>query len=130
MKVFNACALVIRRRYAAFLIYLVIFTALSVVMTSMSVQQNDQTFNRTKTAVAVVDRDGGSPLSQGLIAYLAQNADLKELPDDKEALQDALFFRQVSYILVIPAGFSADFAAGGSMRWSRPPSPVPPPAPI
>lgn len=52
MKVFNACALVIRRRYAAFLIYLVIFTALSVVMTSMSVQQNDQTFNRTKTAVA------------------------------------------------------------------------------
>ena len=33
MKVFNACALVIRRRYAAFLIYLVIFTALSVVMT-------------------------------------------------------------------------------------------------
>ena len=116
MKVFNACALVIRRRYAAFLIYLVIFTALSVVMTSMSVQQNDQTFNRTKTAVAVVDRDGGSPLSQGLIAYLAQNADLKELPDDKEALQDALFFRQVSYILVIPAGFSADFAAGGSMR--------------
>lgn len=116
MKVFNACALVIRRRYAAFLIYLVIFTALSVVMTSMSVQQNDQTFNRTKTAVAVVDRDDGSPLSQGLIAYLAQNADLKELPDDKEALQDALFFRQVSYILVIPAGFSADFAAGGSMR--------------
>lgn len=116
MKVFNACALVIRRRYAAFLIYLVIFTALSVVMTSMSVQQNDQTFNRTKTAVAVVDRDGGSPLSQGVIAYLAQNADLKELPDDKEALQDALFFRQVSYILVIPAGFSADFAAGGSMR--------------
>ena len=95
MKVFNACALVIRRRYAAFLIYLVIFTALSVVMTSMSVQQNDQTFNRTKTAVAVVDRDGGSPLSQGLIAYLAQNADLKELPDDKEALQDALF--SVSY---------------------------------
>ena len=27
MKVFNACALVIRRRYAAFLIYLVIFIA-------------------------------------------------------------------------------------------------------
>ena len=130
MKVFNACALVIRRRYAAFLIYLVIFTALSVVMTSMSVQQNDQTFNRTKTAVAVVDRDDGSPLSQGLIAYLAQNADLKELPDDKEALQDALFSARSLTSWSSPPASPPTLRRADPCGWSRPPSPVPPPAPI
>ena len=29
-----------------------------------------------------------------------------ELPDDTETLQDAIYYRNVSYILIVPDGFS------------------------
>ena len=115
MRVFNACCKVIRRRAAALLIYLVIFLTLSIVLTSFSTSENSTDFSGTKTKVAVINRDGESGLVKGLKGYLSENAEIIPLEDQKEEMQDALFNDAVDYILIIPQGFSKDFAAGGNM---------------
>lgn len=115
MKVFSTCCKVMRRHWAALSIYLVIFLTLSVVMTSFSSQQQTSSFSQTKTKVAVLNRDGEASLAQSLADYVADNTELVELPDEKEALQDALFFQAVDYILTIPQGYSSAFMSDAAL---------------
>lgn len=106
MKVFNGCCKVLLRHINAVLIYLILFMALSVVMTSLSFEQRTDSYEGTRTTLAIINRDRqDSPLLQGLSSYLAENTQVTELPDEKEAMQDALFFHAADYILIIPEGF-------------------------
>jgi hypothetical protein len=69
-------------------------------------------FEPTRIPVAVINRDSDGQLAQGLVDYLGQTSRLVPYPDDPEKLQDALFFRNVEYIAIIPAGFSDAFMSG------------------
>lgn len=106
MRVFNGCCKVMLRHINAVLIYLILFVALSVLMTSLSFEQRTDRYEETRTTLAIINRDRqDSALLQGLSRYLAANTQITELPDDKEAMQDALFFHAADYILIIPEGF-------------------------
>ena len=59
--------------------------------------------------MAVVNRDREGALAQGIAEYLSQTHRVVDYPDDPEKLQDALFYRNVEYIVIIPEGFSERF---------------------
>ena len=65
--------------------------------------------NASESTIAIIDEDR-SQLSAGLVEYLEARHTLVELENNEAVLQDALFFREVTYILMIPAGFENDFA--------------------
>ncbi len=117
MQVFKAYLKIIRKNIPQLLIYVVICVALSVMLTMFNTQDAQTDFSGTKVKMAVFNDDKAAGnetgVAGGLHAYLSENADIVELPDDLSAIKDALFYREVSYVLRIPEGFTSDFAAEG-----------------
>jgi len=112
MQVFRAYFKVMRASAGTIAIYIVIFLGLSMAFSFAEGPQEAGGFAQTRTPIAVICRDGDAPLAQGLAGYLEDTSRAVPYPDDPEKLQDALFFRSVEYIAIIPAGFSADFLSG------------------
>jgi len=114
MKVFEVCMLIIKRRFASFVIYFAIFITLSVAITALTMQQSTQGFSVVRPNFTVINRDVDSPLSEGLITYLREGGTEVLLTDDKSALQDATFFRATDYIVFLPLGFRDQIMAGST----------------
>jgi len=69
--------------------------------------------NASESTIAIIDEDH-SQLSTGLVDHLEARHTLVELENNEATLQDALFFREVTYILMIPSGFENDFTRNPS----------------
>ena len=108
MQVFRAALKAFFRHPIYLLIYVVLLSCMGVFMgMSMNDAPSDEYLEWPR--VAVVDRDG-QELSQGLRAFVLDQGEAVEVHDSERALQDAVMQELASYILIIPKGFSADFA--------------------
>lgn len=112
MQVFKAYFKVMRGSAISLAISLSVFMGLAVLFSFIAPKTAISSFEPTKIPVAVINRDGDSELAQGLVDYLAGTGRLVSYPDDEEKLQDALFYRKVEYIAIIPPGFSDAFMSG------------------
>jgi len=115
MKVFNVCLLVIKRRIATFVVYFTIFIGLSVVITTLTSDQFSPDFSAMKPDFTVINRDGASPLADGLVAFLRENGSEVILEDNIRALQDATFYRATDYIVFLPHGFRDSVLSGAPL---------------
>ena len=77
------------------------------------------TYNSTSTdyesmdvKVAIVNRDKNTELIKGFKEYIKNHGELVSLKDNDEALRDALFYRNVDYIMIIPENYTNDFIGG------------------
>lgn len=84
---------------------LLVFTG---VMSSNSATQ----YEPSQTKIALINRDGDSPLLTGLRDFLAEKGELIPLEDDETALKDALIYGEIQYAVIIPDGFTDAFLAG------------------
>ncbi|MDF2608663.1 MAG: transporter permease [Lachnospiraceae bacterium] len=111
MQVFKLYFKLLRSVATSLLLYSVIFVGITVMQT---VNRSDDTtgFKQEKIDTAIVNYNEDSPLVQGLMEYLSEYCNFADLGDEEDELQDALFFRQVEYILTIPYGFGEEFIAG------------------
>ncbi len=105
MQVFKVYFLVIKKNLPQIFIYLGIFILLAVMLSSLNKASPVDSFSQTKLKIAVFNYDISLDRFQGFKQYLAKNAEIVEIPDETEAIQDALFFRNVDYIVKIPADF-------------------------
>jgi ABC-2 type transport system permease protein len=112
MQVFKAYFKVMRGSAISLAISLSVFMGLAVLFSFIAPKTAISSFEPTKIPVAVINRDGDAELAQGLVDYLAGTGRLVSYPDDEERLQDALFYRKVEYIAIIPSGFSDAFMSG------------------
>ncbi|HHV99606.1 MAG TPA: ABC transporter permease [Clostridiaceae bacterium] len=120
MQVFKLCLKVLKKNIPTMLIYIVVFLVVSLIMSSAlsKEMQADTLFAQKKSNMAFISEES-SPLIDGLKQELSKVANFVELPDEKEALQDALYFRSVSYILRIPEGFTESFMKGENVRLKK-----------
>lgn len=119
MRVFKACFRVIRRHAVSLLIYVFIFLGFAIALSGMGGEKQQTSFTASRVRVAFYDSDGGTPLVRGLRDSLAARADIVAVPDTLQARQDALFYRDVHYIIRVPKGFTDSFLSGGGMRLER-----------
>lgn len=112
MQVFRAYFKVMRGSAVSLAISLSVFMGIAVLFSFIAPATRIVDFEPTKTPIAVINRDGDGELAQGLVDYLARTGRLVPYPDDEERLQDALFYRNVEYIAIIPQGFSDAFMSG------------------
>lgn len=112
MQVFKTYFKIIKSNLMQMLIYIVIFVGLAVLFSMMVQPQKSVSFTPRKPLVAVVNHDENSELVRGFTDYLEKNADIVPLKDDPSTLKDALFFREVVYIMTIPEGFTQSFMRG------------------
>ena len=79
---------------------------------NMQTSQNSTNFVAEKPDVLIINNDEGQKLSKNLVEYIEKNSNIVEVKDDEEARNDALFYRDVSYIIYIPENYSKDFLNG------------------
>ena len=117
MQVFKAALKTFFRHPIYLVIYVAWLSCMGLFM-GMSVNEAPSDDFIVRPNVAVIDRDGGE-LSQGLAAFVRDHSVEVEVADTERALQDAVMQEHAQYIVIIPEGFSADFARraadGGEM---------------
>lgn len=106
----------ILRKLPVLLIYIVIFVAVLLLAAFNFTESdiNQTTFTPSRSDIAVIQEES-SPLVEGLLSELRAASDFVNLSDEQDAIQEALFFRSVSYVLRIPKGFTSSFFTGGSI---------------
>lgn len=78
----------------------------------MQTNQNSTNFVAEKPDILIINSDKGQKLSKNLVEYIEKNSNVVNVKDDEEARNDALFYRDVSYIIYIPENYSKNFLNG------------------
>ncbi|KNZ40242.1 ABC transporter permease [Acetobacterium bakii] len=119
MQVYKAFFKIILKNRIQLMIYLVVFMVLALLLSSSYNPPQDTDFTKVKVNIAFINDDIDSPLVAGLQTYLGENANLVAIPDDTQKLQDALFFRDVEYILRVPVGFTDAMLSGSAVQLEK-----------
>ncbi len=112
MQVYKAYFRIIKQNLPEISIYICIFLLITVMLTYFGGDRTSHGFNETKTNIAFINDDQGAALAAGLRDYLNQNANIINIANNEESLQDALFFKKIEYIVKVPAGFSQSIFNG------------------
>lgn len=91
LKVLNQCRIPI-----------ILYTVLLVGFGGFQMQTNESSmgFTASRPEISIINRDENAGITRGLLSYMAENCEIREMKE--EELDDALFYRDVSYILYIP----------------------------
>ncbi len=112
MQVFRIYFKVMRSSKFYIALSVFVFMTISIIFSFLGQSAEPTGFEGVKIPIAFINQDADTPLSQGLKTYLAESGCVFFEEDKEEALQDALFYRQISYVAILPAGFSAAFMEG------------------
>ena len=104
MTVFRGFLKLVRSNLNVLILYLVVFLTICIAMQLLTKGESMENFQEESLNIAVIDRDG-SDLSDALTSYLGRHHHLVEIPDDLDVIQEELFYRNIYYVAVIPAGF-------------------------
>ena len=108
MQVFKLYFKILKSVAHALIIYAIIFAVL-IFLLSNNQAKVITNFEETKISTAIVNYNEDSILVQDFLEYLSEFCDFHDYGDKETDLADALFFRQVEYIITIPYQFGADF---------------------
>ncbi len=112
MQVFKAYFKVIKKNIPSMLIYLFVFLALAVLFSTMIGKDKINTFTETKCRVTFFNHDKESVFIDSFKEYLSDNTVIINVSEETQKLQDALFYRDVEYIVKIPQGFTESLLNG------------------
>lgn len=103
MTVFKAYMKIAKKNIWLILMYMGIFIAVTVMFQAFA-GDREREYTAQSVSVGVITEDRGSA-AQSLIRYIGSINEVTELSDDREILQENLFYRNVEYIVRIPDGF-------------------------
>lgn len=111
MQVFKAVFKIVNKRKMAALIYAMIFFVLTMMLTASSSGSKKNEFSSFELQLGIENKDQGV-MGEALIAYLSQHNEIKEVPKEKEDLLDAMYYRELEYVLELPEDFSEKLLSG------------------
>ncbi len=94
--------------------YIVImYTAILLIFGGFNFQSNEQSmsFVATKPKVMIINKDD-SKFTKNFVKYISKNSKIVKIENDKEKINDALFYREISYVIYIPDNYGEDFLNG------------------
>lgn len=109
MTVFNTFWKVINKYKGTIILFTVMLIAFGGINTTTSNTSLD--FTNNKPDIVIINNDQNKGLTKNLIAYLKENTNVKDIKDEEE-IDDALFYRQVNYIIYIPKNYRNDILSG------------------
>lgn len=107
MKVFKLFYQLMATNYISLLLGFILLLVITIPISVINDQALTSQFEVRKSRISLFNEDEGDPISQRLVDYLDQEAELVPVENDPEAIADALFDNETSYILTIPEGFGA-----------------------
>lgn len=109
MTVFNTFWKVINKYKGTIILFTVMLVAFGGINTTTS--NNSLDFTNNKPDIVIINNDQNKGLTKNLISYLKENTNVKDIKDEEE-IDDALFYRQVNYIIYIPKNYRNDILSG------------------
>lgn len=91
-----------------------LYTMILIVFGSFQITTNQPTtsFVNTKPNVFIVNHDENKGVTKNFITYIEKNCNLVQLKNEKDAVNDALFYRDVHYVIYIPKHYRNDVING------------------
>lgn len=93
---------------------IILYTVLLIVFGGINMAANDNqtTFVDTKPNILIINKDEEKGITKNLINYIKENSKIVKVEEKEEAINDALFYRDVSYIIYIPKYYREDVLKG------------------
>ena len=110
MTVFSTILKILNKLKGMLILYSVILISITALnQTSGSITE----FVESKPDLIIVNKDLEDPITKGFTDYLEEHCELKDIDvNDKEKISDAIFYRDVNYIVYIPNHFGKDLLEG------------------
>ncbi len=102
LKVLKACIFPI----VMYTVILIFFGAFN-----MKTSDNSINFVASTPDVLIINNDEEVGITKSIVEYIKKNCNIIDIENNEEAINDALFYRDVNYIIYIPQNFRQDFLA-------------------
>ena len=79
---------------------------------NMQTSETNTNFVASKPDILIINQDEEKGVTQNLIDYIKTNSNIMDIKNDEQAINDALFYRDVNYIIYIPENYREDFLNG------------------
>ena len=110
MTVFKTFWKILNKNKITVIIYTVILLIFGA--SNMQTSENNMSFVASKPDVLIVNYDEEKGITKDLIRYITENSNIIDIEKDEEKINDALFYRDVNYVIYIPEGYNTDFMNG------------------
>lgn len=100
LKILNKCKAPIIL-YTTILIFFAIF--------NMQTEENQVSFEKDKPDVLIINKDEKVGVTKNLIEYIEKNSNIIDIKNEEEKINDALFYRDVNYIIYIKENYREEF---------------------
>ena len=93
---------------------LILYTVILIFFAGFNIEANDTgtDFVSSKPDVLIINQDEEVGITKSLVHFIENHSNIVPIKDTEEARDDALFYRDVNYIIYIPAHYREDFLAG------------------
>lgn len=93
---------------------IILYTIILIFFSSLNMSTNDSTTNFTasKPDIYIINNDQEEGITKSLIEFMTSNSNIIKLKNEKQVLSDALFYRDVNFIMEIPKNFNEEFLQG------------------
>ena len=99
-------------------ITVIIFTVMLLLfgVSNMKTSEKSMNFIASKPDVLIVNYDKDEGITKDFIKYITDNSNIVDIKTDEEKINDALFYRDVNYVIYIPENYSKDFMEGKNVE--------------
>lgn len=99
-------------------ITVILFTVMLLLfgISNMRTSEKSMNFIATKPDVLIVNYDKDEGITKDFIKYITDNSNIVDIKTDEEKINDALFYRDVNYVIYIPENYSKDFMEGKNVE--------------
>ena len=109
MTVFKAFLKILKKNKGTVIFYTLLLVGISYF--NFSTIESTRNFEQVKPKVHIRDNDN-SVLSKDFVSYISDNSEIIELNNYGEALDDAIFYRDISYYISVPENYFDDLVNG------------------
>ncbi len=110
MTVFKTFLKVLNKSKMPIILYTVILVFFGAF--NMQTSENSTNFVASKPDILIINKDKEEGITKNLIEYIKENSNIKEIENNEQAINDALFYRDVNYIIYIPENYREEFLKG------------------
>lgn len=93
---------------------IILYTVLLIVFGGVNTKTEDNSMNFTasKPDVLIINNDKNEGITKNLVEYIEKNSNIADIENNEDAINDAIFYRDINYVIYIPENFNEEFLAG------------------
>lgn len=111
MTVFKTILKILNKLKGMIILYTVILVAITAL--NQTSGNNMTNFEDSKPSVLIVNKDSEDNIAKGFEDYISKHSEIKDIDTkDEDKINDAIFYRDVNYVIYIPKDFGKNLLDG------------------